>query len=69
MTDLVSGVLEPDTTMTMEEIRHLLAEHHGIDRIEMEIAQPDRMDEVLAEMERRGIVAREGEGWMLLEEP
>lgn len=68
MTDLVSGVMESDTTMDIEEIRRLLAERHGIDRIEMEIAQPDRMGEVLTEMERRGIVAHD-EGWTLLDEP
>ena len=68
MTDLVSGVMEPGTTVDLDEIRHRLAEHHGIDRIEMEIAQPNRMTEVLAEMHRRGIVAREGEEWRLLDE-
>ena len=69
MTDLVSGVMEPDVTIDIEEIRRLLAERHGIDRIEMEIAQPDRMGEVLVEMERRGIVAHDDEGWTLLDEP
>jgi len=68
MTDLVSGVMEPDVTIDIEEIRRLLAERHGIDRIEMEIAQPDRMGEVLVEMERRGIVAHDDEGWTLLDE-
>jgi hypothetical protein len=68
MTDLVSGVMDGDTPMTIDGIRRLLEAHHGIDRIEMEIAQPNRMGEVLAEMERRGIVAREDEGWRLLEE-
>jgi hypothetical protein len=32
----------------------------------MEIAQPDRLDEVLAEMERRGVIDRAGdERWRL----
>jgi hypothetical protein len=34
----------------------------------MEIAQPDRMDEVLAEMERRGeIESAGGQAWRLAE--
>jgi hypothetical protein len=37
-----------------------------VQRIEMEIAQPDRMDEVLAEMERRNVVEWVGDGeWTL----
>ncbi|WP_227355541.1 phosphoribosyltransferase [Haladaptatus salinisoli] len=55
-----------------DDIRHYLNEYHDIERIQMEIAQPDRLDEVLAEMERRGELAREesGEdgGWRLLED-
>ncbi|MFB6112706.1 MAG: phosphoribosyltransferase [Halodesulfurarchaeum sp.] len=58
MVDLVSGVMakEADGPYTKDEIRDLLAEYHEIERIEMEIAQPNRMDEVLAEMERRNII-------------
>src|SRR6056297_2655760 len=58
MIDLVSGVMAKADEETFEEsdIRHYLAEYHDLQRIEMEIAQPGRLDEVLDEMERRGIV-------------
>ena len=67
MIDLVAGVMETadGDVFAVEAIRHHLAEFHGIDRIEMEIAQPDRMDEVLAEMERRGRVESVDGGWRL----
>jgi len=67
MIDLVAGVMETadGDVFAAEAIRHHLAEFHGIDRIEMEIAQPDRMDEVLAEMERRGRVESVDGGWRL----
>ena len=60
MVDLVSGALEATegATFTKDEIRDALAEAHDIKRIEMEIAQPNRMGEVLAEMERRGELER-----------
>ena len=70
MVDLVSGVMVKADGETFEpdDIRHHLAEFHGIDRIEMEIAQPDRMEEVLAEMERRGVVeSAGGQAWRLAE--
>jgi hypothetical protein len=51
-----------------EAIRDLLAEVHGIQRIEMEIAQPNRLNEVLVEMERREVIERAGPGeWHLVE--
>jgi hypothetical protein len=51
---------------TREDVRHYLAAYHDIDRIEMEIAQPDRLGEVLAEMERRGVAERTaGDRWQL----
>ena len=67
MTDLVSGVMERDGDgpYTQEEIRHLLSEYHDVDRIGMEIAQPNRMDEVLLEMKRRDVLASSGGGWRL----
>jgi len=70
MIDLVSGVMAKadGETFEREEIRNHLSEFHGIDRIEMEIAQPDRMGEVLAEMERRGeIESAAGDAWRLAE--
>ncbi|WP_311171211.1 phosphoribosyltransferase [Halobellus ordinarius] len=66
--DLTAGVMEKADadTVDTEEIRHLLSEYHNIDRIEMEIAQPDRMQEVLTEMERRGHIEQvDGDAWRL----
>jgi hypoxanthine phosphoribosyltransferase len=68
MVDLISGAMEAadQETFTNEDIRHYLTEHHGIERIEMEIAQPDRLSEVLAEMERRGVLESVGtDEWAL----
>jgi len=70
MIDLVSGVMEKadEETFEVEDIRHYLSEFHSVDRIEMEIAQPDRMSEVMSEMERRGYVeSADGEAWRLLD--
>ncbi|MFB6077542.1 MAG: phosphoribosyltransferase [Halarchaeum sp.] len=68
MIDLVSGAMEreDDGPYGRDEIRHILADHHDIQRIEMEIAQPDRLDEVLAEMERRDVLERvDDDAWAL----
>ena len=68
MVDLISGVMERAgaESYTEDEIRHALESHHGIDRIEMEIAQPGRVPEVLAEMERRDVLERtDGGRWRL----
>jgi len=56
--DLLDGVMrkENDGPYRRGELRRLLRSYHGIERIEMEIAQPGRVDEVLEEMERRGVV-------------
>lgn len=70
MIDITSGVMDKDgsETFTTEDVRHLLSEYHDIERIEMEIAQPDRLEEVLNEMTRRGVLAAEGENeWRLVE--
>jgi hypothetical protein len=69
MIDLVSGVMDKADAETFEkaDIRHYLAEYHDLQRIEMEIAQPGRLDEVLAEMDRRGIVEATDDAWRLLE--
>jgi len=63
MSDLIAGVIQKDAggSVAPEEIRRLLAEYHAIDPIAMEIAQPDRLEEVLTEMVRRGVLA-EGDG-------
>ena len=65
MVDIVGGLMdrEDDAPYAKADIRHLLGEHHEIERIEMEIAQPGRMDEVLSEMERRGVAERVDGGW------
>jgi len=70
MVDLVSGAMaqEDDDVFDEETIRALLSEHHGIDRIEMEIAQPDRLGEVLEEMVYRGYLAETGDSWRLVSE-
>ncbi|WP_101295639.1 phosphoribosyltransferase [Halegenticoccus soli] len=71
MIDLTSGVMgkADDERFEKDDIRHYLSEYHNIDRIEMEIAQPNRLDEVLAEMERRGYVepTPDGATWRLVE--
>jgi hypothetical protein len=72
MIDLTAGVMEKggDGPYTAEEIRGLLRAYHEVERIEMEIAQPGRLPEVLEEMERRGVVEPTDEGevaWRLRE--
>ncbi|MDQ2055330.1 MULTISPECIES: phosphoribosyltransferase [Halobellus] len=70
MIDLISGVMEKadEETFEVEDIRHYLSEFHSVDRIEMEIAQPDRMSEVMAEMERRGYVeSAHTDAWRLVD--
>ncbi|MFO7927140.1 MAG: phosphoribosyltransferase [Halobacteriota archaeon] len=67
MIDLTSGVMtKADAeTFTQEDVRHYLSAYHDLERIEMEVAQPGRLDEVLAEMERRGVAVRGDGGWRL----
>lgn len=68
MIDLVSGVMEQADQAEFDEeaIRHYLSEFHSVDRIEMEIAQPDRLTEVLTEMERRDVIEPAGQdSWQL----
>ena len=58
MTDLLAGIMRKADaeTFTIPDLREGLKEYHSVERIEMEIAQPDRMEEVLNEMHRRGYV-------------
>ncbi|MCY4730656.1 phosphoribosyltransferase [Natronomonas gomsonensis] len=68
MIDLIGGVMEKADadTFTRGDIRHYLAEYHRVERIGMEIAQPNRLDEVLEEMVRRDAAERVGEDrWRL----
>ena len=69
MIDLVSDVMgkTDGDVFTETEIRAALRETHGIERIEMEIAQPDRFDEVMAEMVRRDVAQTADAGWRLVE--
>ncbi|WP_254537260.1 phosphoribosyltransferase [Halomarina litorea] len=69
MVDLVSGVMAKDAEgpYTTDELRGLLGEYHEVERIEMEIAQPGRMGEVVDEMERRGVIESVGDRWRLVE--
>jgi len=70
MVDLVSGVMEKggDGPYTAGEIRGLLREYHQVERIEMEIAQPGRLQEVLEEMGRREVIEPAGgDAWRLRE--
>ncbi len=67
MVELVSGVMDraDQTTFSKADVRHYLSAYHSIERIEMEIAQPGRLDEVLTEMERRDVVVAVDDGWQL----
>jgi len=69
MIDLVADVMgkADGEIFTETEIRGALREIHGIERIEMEIAQPDRFDEVMSEMVRRDVADATDEGWRLVE--
>jgi hypoxanthine phosphoribosyltransferase len=71
MCDLIAGVLRKASTgaAAPDEIRGLLAEYHDIDPIAMEIAQPDRIGEVLTEMTRRGIITQTDAGRYRLTQP
>jgi hypothetical protein len=70
MIDVISGVMEraDQDAFTKADIRHYLSEYHDVERIEMEIAQPNRMTEVLTEMERRDVAEPAGDdAWRLLD--
>ncbi len=71
MIDLISGVMAKadDETFDTEDVRHLLSEYHDVERIEMEIAQPNRLDEILEEMERREVILPvEEDTWRLADD-
>ncbi len=70
MVDLISGAMDraDRETFTEDDVRHSLASYHDIDRIELEIAQPDRLREVLTEMERRDVLESTDSGaWRLVD--
>jgi hypothetical protein len=71
MIDLISGVMaKADAeTFDQEDVRHLLNEYHDVERIEMEIAQPNRLDEIIEEMVRREVlVPVEEDTWRLADD-
>jgi hypoxanthine phosphoribosyltransferase len=68
MVELLEKVMTQtdDETFTLDQIRRYLREFYGIERITLEIAQPNRLGEVLTEMERQGIVEQVAdETWTL----
>ena len=68
MIDLIGGVMEKADAeaFTREEIRHHLSVYHDVERMEMEVAQPNRLDVILSEMERREVAEPAGSGrWKL----
>ncbi len=67
MIDLIRGVMAKEAAgqYSKSEIRDLLGEYHEIERIQMEIAQPNRLDEILNEMERRNVIQESPHGWQL----
>jgi hypoxanthine phosphoribosyltransferase len=69
MVELIEGVMDKSEVETFEkdDIRAALRRYHEIERMEMEIAQPDRLEEVLTEMERRDVIEAVGdEAWRLV---
>ncbi|MES3517302.1 MAG: phosphoribosyltransferase [Natronomonas sp.] len=68
MIDLLTGVMESADANTFDtaELQRRLSERHGIGRIELEVAQPGRLGEVLEEMQRREIIEPvDGDRWTL----
>jgi len=65
MAELVEGVMRKadGTTFDEDDVRRLLAAYHDVDRVQLEVAQPGRLREVLAELRRRGAVERVDGGW------
>jgi hypothetical protein len=64
MVELTAGVIQKSgiDSVTEAEVRDLLQEYHDIERISLEVAQPDRVEEVLDEMTRRGHLDRDDGG-------
>ncbi|WP_330630309.1 phosphoribosyltransferase [Halocatena halophila] len=58
MIELIGGVMKKadQETFTKADVRHYLQAFHDVDRMSMEIAQPNRLEEVLTEMERREVL-------------
>ena len=70
MIDIIEGAMARagGPTFDRDDVRHYLEADHGIGRIEMEVAQPGRLDEVLDEMVRRDVIEPVEPGtWRLAE--
>jgi len=67
MTELVGSVMAKSNreVHSVEHVRSLLREYYDVHPTAMEIAQPDRLDEVMAEMVRRGLAIETRGGWRL----
>jgi len=67
MTELVSGVMEKsdEEVHSIEDVRRLLDTYHQVTPAALEIAQPDRLEEVMAEMVRRDVATVADDGWRL----
>lgn len=64
MCEVTGQVMAKDSlkTWTLEDIKLGLKKHHQIEPTYFEITQPGRMEEVLGEMEYRGIIRQLGDG-------
>jgi hypoxanthine phosphoribosyltransferase len=62
MCELLAGVMDraDAARFDRDDLRALLDRYHGVGRMELEVAQPGRFGEILAEMERRGTVESVG---------
>lgn len=66
MCEIISRMMKRDERIwTLEDVYAGLKENYQIDPIALEIAQPGRLPEVMEELEWRGLVEREGEGWKI----
>lgn len=66
MIDLIKQLMEKENIkkVTKNEIRQGLKRYNQIDPLWFEIAQPNRLEEVLEEMEFRGILRRNEDKWV-----
>ena len=70
MIDLTEGVMTKDDAppYTETELRRLLRDYHDIERIELEMAQPNRIPEILEEGRHRGVFESvDDDQWQLAE--
>ncbi|OKY79173.1 MAG: Hypoxanthine phosphoribosyltransferase [Candidatus Methanohalarchaeum thermophilum] len=67
MIDLIQQLMDKEDVerISKKEIRKGLKKYNQIDPLWFEIAQPDRLEEVLEEMEFRGILEKDGNEWVM----